>query len=62
MKRYVIIGNGTVGGSVYGGGEESAVTGNTSVTLMGQTHVLGNVFGGGDQGPVGGSSSVTIQD
>ena len=49
-------------GNVYGGGDESTVSGNTTVTLQGNAHVLGNVFGGGNQGPVGGNSSVTIQD
>lgn len=49
-------------GSVYGGGEESGVTGNTSVILQQGTHVLGNVYGGGKSGDVGGNSSVTIQD
>ena len=49
-------------GNVYGGGDESAVTGNTTVTLSGSAHVRGNVYGGGNRGPVGGSSKVEIQD
>ena len=49
-------------GNVYGGGDESTVSGNTTVTLQGNAHVLGNVFGGGNNGTVGGNSSVTIQD
>ena len=49
-------------GNVYGGGDESAVSGNTNVILQEGATVLGNVFGGGNQGPVGGNSSVTIQD
>ena len=49
-------------GSVYGGGAESAVTGNTSVILEGETHVLGDVFGGGDEGLVTGNSEVRLQD
>ena len=49
-------------GSVYGGGEESAVTGNTHVLLKGATEVLGNVFGGGDKGPVSGNSEVILKD
>lgn len=49
-------------GSVYGGGAESAVSGNTSVILEGETHVLGDVFGGGDEGLVTGNSEVRLQD
>ena len=49
-------------GNVYGGGDESAVTGNTTVLLQQGAHVLGNVFGGGNNGAVGGDSEVKIQD
>lgn len=49
-------------GNVYGGGDESAVNGNTTVILEDGATVLGNVYGGGNNGTVGGSSSVTIQD
>ena len=49
-------------GSVYGGGAESAVTGNTSVTLEGHAHSLGDVFGGGDEGEVNGNSQVILKD
>ncbi len=49
-------------GSVYGGGEESSVGGNTSVTLQGATHVFGNVFGGGYAGPVGGNAEVILKE
>lgn len=49
-------------GNVYGGGDQSAVDGSTSVTLQEGVTVHGNVYGGGNNGPVGGSSSVTIQD
>ena len=56
---------GTVGdsttGNVYGGGNESAVDGNTTVTLQRNTEVLGNVFGGGNNAIVGGSSTVKIE-
>ncbi len=52
----------TSGGNVYGGGDESAVSTNTTVLLQGGTTVGGNVYGGGNQGVVGGNSSVTIQD
>ena len=49
-------------GSVYGGGAESAVSGNTSVILEGHTHILGDVFGGGDEGEVNGNSQVILKD
>ena len=49
-------------GSVYGGGAESAVKGNTTVILEGHTHILGDVFGGGDEGEVDGSSEVILKD
>lgn len=65
----IIGGNSTIGtagdeatGSVYGGGEESAVDSDTHVLLRGNTHVLGNVFGGGNKGVVGGSTHVKICD
>ena len=49
-------------GNVYGGGDESAVDGNTTVILEDEVEVLGNVYGGGNNGPVGGNSEVNIQD
>jgi len=56
-------------GNVYGGGDESHVTqnssnqkGNTTVNLQGSVQVLGNVYGGGNNGPVEGDSKVNIQD
>ena len=62
-------GNTTVGttgnantGNVFGGGEESAVTGNTTVILKEDAQVLGNVYGGGNEGPVSGNSEVIIKD
>ncbi len=48
-------------GNVYGGGDQSAVTHNTTVKLQGSAHVLGNVYGGGNEGEVSGNSSVTIE-
>lgn len=57
-----IKGNTEVTGSVYGGGDESAVNGNATVILQQGAHILGNVFGGGNRGAVGGSSEVKIQD
>lgn len=69
----VITGNSTIGtveggnlventGNVFGGGDQSAVTGNTSVYLQDNTQVLGNVYGGGNNGSVNGDSEVVIQD
>ena len=54
----------TTKGNVFGGGEQSYVTGasNTvTVTLQGNTKVLGNVFGGGDNGVVEGNTTVNIE-
>ena len=50
-------------GGVFGGGQASAVTGNTHkviVNLKDNTEVNGDVFGGGDQGEVEGSTEVNI--
>ena len=62
-----INGNTTVGKSVYGGGEESAVNGNTDVKINGGTigtdssaDDYGNVFGGGNLGIVEKNTTVTI--
>ena len=52
-------------GNVYGGGDESYVTGaghTVTVTLQGSTHVLGNVFGGGNHGLVEGTTRVEIKE
>ena len=69
----VIIGNGTVGGNVYGGGEVGRVEKNTVVTIglesgSGTPVIEGNVFGAGAgkkthgySALVRGNSSVTIQ-
>ena len=52
-----------VAGSVFGGGESSAVTGgNITVTLQGATQVKGSVYGGGDEGEVDGDTSVILKD
>ena len=55
------IGKSGTGHNVFGGGAQSAVTGNTTVKLQGNPEVFGDVFGGGDQGEVGGSSKVLIE-
>ena len=51
-------------GNIYGGGDESAVTGNVNVqvTLEGEAQALGNVYGGGNRGPVSGNTSVILKD
>ena len=49
-------------GNVYGGGDSSAVTGNTTVTIKDGAEVYGNVFGGGNEGAVGGSTEVIIEE
>lgn len=54
------VNNSKIGG-VFGGGAQSAVSGNTLVNLRGNAQVLGNVFGGGDQGNVDGSTIVIIE-
>lgn len=61
-------GNTTIGtlgdsntGNVYGGGDDSAVDGDTTVYLQGNTEVYGNVFGGGNRGVVEGSANVNIE-
>lgn len=56
-----IEGNTHVDGSIYGGGDESAVNGSTQITLKGDADVTGSVFGGGNQGLVEGSSVVNIE-
>ena len=64
--KLTLKGTTTVGGNVFGGGEQSTVNGtgtlgNTEVYLQGKAHVTGNVYGGGDNGSVAGDSSVTIE-
>ena len=49
-----------VGGSVYGGGNESKSLSNTTVTLKGDAVIYGNVFGGGNKAEVQGSTEVNI--
>ena len=54
-----IEGTTTVGKSVYGGGEESGVGGDTEVNVKGGT-ITGSVFGGGEAGIVKGSVAVNM--
>lgn len=56
----VIKGNSEIQGSVFGGGDESAVTGNTEVDILGKTKVFGNIYGGGNMGHVDGDTKVII--
>ena len=49
-----------VNGTVFGGGDESAVTGSTFVTLKGNTEVGGSVYGGGNMANVGGNTLVNL--
>ncbi len=55
-----IMGNSTVLGSVFGGGEQSAVNHNTQVTVKDHTKVHGNVYGGGNLGIVHGNTKVIL--
>ena len=48
-------------GFVYGGGDESAVKGNITVSIQGKSYIYGDVFGGGNKGGVKGNTSVTIK-
>ena len=57
-----IKGNTTIGGSVFGGGAESATNGDVTVKIIDNGTVTGNVYGGGDQGTVGGNTTVTLKD
>ena len=53
-------GNTAVHGSVFGGGDASAVTGNTVVKILENTKVYGNIYGGGNEGEVGGDTKVIV--
>lgn len=57
---FTIKGNSTVGGSIFGGGDESVVSGSTLVKVLDQTKVFGNIYGGGNMGKVGGDTKVII--
>lgn len=50
---------GSVGGSVYGGGDESESQNNTEVEITDAT-ITGNVFGGGNKAKVGQNTTVRI--
>ena len=55
-----IQGNTVVHGDVFGGGDASAVTGNTEVRVLDHTKVHGNIYGGGNEGVVGGNTKVIV--
>ena len=57
--QLTIKGTTTVAGSVYGGGEESAVGGAIEVNILNGT-IATDVFGGGKEGNVGGSVTVNM--
>ena len=58
----VNIQGGTINNNVYGGGDQGAVGGNTTVTLKDNVEVNGNVFGGGNEAEVSGSATVNIEE
>ena len=58
----ITIDGGSVGGSVFGGGNESKSLSNTTVILAGGATISENVFGGGNKAPVSGNSTVKILD
>ncbi|MBQ8989257.1 MAG: chitobiase/beta-hexosaminidase C-terminal domain-containing protein [Prevotella sp.] len=58
----ITINGGSVGTSVYGGGNESKSLSNASVTITGDTVVQGSVFGGGNKADVEGSTKVNISN
>ena len=62
-----IEGSTTVGGSVYGGGDESSVNGGTNILLTGTATIgsnqsgTGDVYGGGNVASVGGNTQVSLK-
>ena len=65
----ITVNGGHIKGSLFGGGNASSVTGNTTVVLNGDAEggtygpaqVDKFVFGGGNQAPVGGNTDVTVK-
>ena len=57
----ITIDGGSVGGDVYGGGDESKSLDDTTVTLKGNLTVGGDVFGGGNKAEVNGTATVNIE-
>ena len=57
----ITVDGGTVGGNVFGGGNESPSRSNTEVIIKGDVEVTKDVFGGGNIANVDGSTTVDIQ-
>jgi hypothetical protein len=58
--KITLKGNTTVGGNVFGGGNESKSLSNTLVEILEHTKVLGNIYGGGNMAEVGGNTKVIV--
>lgn len=58
----LIVDGGTVGGSVFGGGNESKSLDNAAVTIKGDASVAKSVYGGGNLADVLGNADVAITD
>ena len=50
----------TIGGNIYGGGNEGKVTGDGHVTIVNGTFT-GDIYGGGNRGDLDGQTTVTLQ-
>ena len=63
----IIEGSTTVGGNVYGGGDESGVNGGTNILLTGTAIIgsnqagTGDIYGGGNVASVGGDTQVSLK-
>lgn len=58
-----VTGASRIDGALFGGGDESMVTGNTSVTVStAQTYKISTVYGGGNIANVGGSTVVNVNN
>lgn len=53
---------GSVGGNIFGGGNESKSLNNTEVTIRNGATIAHDVFGGGNKADVSGSTTVNIED
>ena len=59
-NTFISVTNTHVKGYVFGGGNGSAVTGNTKVMILGGSYIEKNVYGGGHAALVGGNTHVVI--
>lgn len=58
-----VTGASRIDGALFGGGDESMVTGNTNVNVSAQqTYKISNVFGGGNVANVGGNTVVNVSN